>query len=53
MERESPNDGFTPYYNGEQLVFIPLLLFYLGKEAIESYLRENSDGTMEITTENS
>lgn len=34
----SPNEKLTPAYIDEELVFVPLLVFYLGNEAIRLYV---------------
>lgn len=43
MERsDNPNEVMTPTFVGEQLVYVPLLVFYLGPIAIKKYLEEQN-----------
>lgn len=42
-EGHSPNEVMTPTYVGEQLVYVPLLIFYLGAEAIRNFIEETEN----------
>jgi len=44
MERgDSPNEVLTPTYIGEQLFYVPLLVYYMGELAVAAYIRDNKD----------
>ena len=42
-QSRNPNEVMTPTFVGEQLVYVPLLIFYLGTNAINQYLERQQD----------